>query len=49
MGMSGRPGDFYTDPAIVARAREIIRSRGSAPPMTQPTRPQLLAALAPAS
>ena len=49
MGMSGRPGDLYTDPAIVARTREIIRDRGSAPPMTQPTREQLLTALAPAS
>ena len=49
MGMPGRPGDFYTDPAIVARTREIIRSRGSAPPMSQPTREQLLTALSPAS
>ena len=49
MGMSCRPGDLYTDPAIVARTREIIRDRGSAPPMTQPTREQLLTALAPAS
>lgn len=49
MGMSCLPGDLYTDPAIVARTREIIRTRGSAPPMTQPTRRQLLTALAPAS
>ncbi len=48
MGMSCRPGDVYTDPAIVARAHEIIRSRGTSPPMTQPTREQLLTALAPA-
>ena len=40
---------LYTDPAIVARTREIIRSRGGGPPMAQPTRQQLLTALAPAS
>ncbi len=49
MGMACRPGDLYTDPAIVARTREIIRGRGSGPPMTQPTRGQLLAALKPVS
>ena len=48
MGMSCRPGDVYTDPAIAARAHEIIRSRGTSPPMTQPTRERLLTALAPA-
>ena len=49
MGMFCRPGDLYTGPAIVARAREIIRDRGGASPMTQPSREQLLTALAPAS
>ena len=47
MGMSCRPGDAYTDPAIVARTHGIIGSRGTAPPLAQPAREQLLTALAP--
>ena len=46
--LSCRPGDLYTDPAIAARTHEIIRGRGTGPPITQPTRDQLLTALAPA-
>ena len=49
MGMACRPDDLYTDPAIVARTHEIIRNHGSGPPMTQPTRDQLLTALEPAA
>jgi hypothetical protein len=40
---------LYTGPAIVARTHEIIRNHGSGPPMTQPTRDQLLTALEPAA
>ena len=45
-GMICRPGDVYTDPQVVARTQEVLRHRGSGPPMAQPTRDQLLAALA---
>jgi hypothetical protein len=49
MGMACSPDDLYTDPDIVARTHEIIRNHGSAPPMAQPTRDQLLTALEPAA
>jgi 2-polyprenyl-6-methoxyphenol hydroxylase-like FAD-dependent oxidoreductase len=45
-GMICRPGDVYTDPHVVACTQQVLRQRGSGPPMTQPTRDQLLAALA---
>jgi hypothetical protein len=45
MGMVCRPDDVYTDPAVVARTQEIIRDHGSGPPIAQPTREQLTAAL----
>ncbi len=45
MGMVCLPDAVYTDPTIVARTRDVIRNRGGGPPITQPTREQLLAAL----
>jgi 2-polyprenyl-6-methoxyphenol hydroxylase-like FAD-dependent oxidoreductase len=45
MGMVCPPDSVYTDPAIVERTHDVIRSRGSGPPITQPTREQLLTAL----
>src|SRR5262249_33482657 len=45
MGMIRRPEEEYADPHIVARTHETIREHGSAPPVAQPTREQLLAAL----
>ena len=46
MGMISRPDDVYRDPDIVARTREVLHHHGSGPSMAQPTREQLLAALA---
>jgi 2-polyprenyl-6-methoxyphenol hydroxylase-like FAD-dependent oxidoreductase len=46
MGMIRRPDAVYTDPNVVARTHEVLRRHGSGPPMGQPTRGQLLAALA---
>ena len=45
MGMIATPGEVYTDPEVVARTREVLRARGSAPAVEQPTRERLLAAL----
>jgi hypothetical protein len=45
MGMVCLPDKVYTDPAIVARTNEVIRTRGAGPPIAQPTRAQLLKAL----
>jgi 2-polyprenyl-6-methoxyphenol hydroxylase-like FAD-dependent oxidoreductase len=45
MGMVCLPDTVYTDPTIVARTRDVIRSRGGGPPIAQPTREQLLTAL----
>jgi hypothetical protein len=36
---------LHSTPAIVARTREVISRHGSAPPLTQPTREQLLTTL----
>jgi hypothetical protein len=46
MGMLAKPDDVYTDPEVVARTRDVLRSLDTAPAMTQPTRAQLEAALA---
>jgi hypothetical protein len=46
MGMLANPGDVYTDPGIVARTQDVLRSLGTASATTQPTRAQLEAALA---
>ena len=45
MGMVCRPDTIYTDPTIVARTQDVIRTRGGGPPITQPTREQLMTAL----
>ncbi|TQM11985.1 NAD(P)/FAD-dependent oxidoreductase [Pseudonocardia kunmingensis] len=45
MGMLGRPSDVYEDPALVARVRDVLAA-GVPPPMPQPTRAELEAALA---
>ena len=45
-GMICPPGEVYTDPDVVARVQEMLRRHGTAPPLAQPTREQLLTALA---
>ena len=45
-GMIRRPAEVYTDPQVVARTRDVLSRSGSRPAMAQPTRAQLLAALA---
>jgi len=45
MGMLAKPEDVYTDPDVVTRTREVLRSLDAAPAMTQPTRAELEAAL----
>jgi len=45
LGMIATPDEVYTDPEVVARTREVLRTRGSAPAVEQPTRERLLAAL----
>jgi len=45
-GMICPPGEVYTDPDVVARVQETLRRHGTAPPVAQPTREQLLTALA---
>jgi 2-polyprenyl-6-methoxyphenol hydroxylase-like FAD-dependent oxidoreductase len=46
MGMTCTPDEVYTDPHVVAITDQVISDHGSGPRMTQPTRKQLLAALA---
>ena len=45
-GMVCLPEEVYTDPDVVASTRETLRRHGGAPPVAQPTREQLLTALA---
>ena len=45
MGMIGLPDEIYGDPATVAATRAARQRHGDPPPMSQPTRAQLLAAL----
>ena len=45
MGMIGQPEEVYTDPQVVHRTQEVLRHHPSGPPMAQPAREQLLAAL----
>ena len=45
-GMVCPPEQVYTDPDVVACTRQTLRQHGSGPPVAQPTREQLLAALA---
>ena len=44
-GMICPPVEVYTDPDVVARTQETLRRHGTAPPVAQPTREQLLTAL----
>jgi 2-polyprenyl-6-methoxyphenol hydroxylase-like FAD-dependent oxidoreductase len=44
-GMVCPPDEVYTDPHVVACTREVLGRYGSGPPVVQPTRAQLLAAL----
>jgi 2-polyprenyl-6-methoxyphenol hydroxylase-like FAD-dependent oxidoreductase len=46
MGMLRRPDEVYADPQVVAATQAALQRYGSAPPVAQPTRAQLLAALA---
>jgi 2-polyprenyl-6-methoxyphenol hydroxylase-like FAD-dependent oxidoreductase len=46
MGMISRPDEVYTDPHVVACTQEVLHHHGSGPSMAQPTREQLLVALA---
>jgi 2-polyprenyl-6-methoxyphenol hydroxylase-like FAD-dependent oxidoreductase len=45
-GMVCPPDEVYTDPDVVARTRETLGRHGAALPVAQPSRAQLLAALA---
>jgi hypothetical protein len=45
-GMVCPPEGVYTDPHVIACARQALSQHGSGPPVAQPTRDQLLAALA---
>jgi 2-polyprenyl-6-methoxyphenol hydroxylase-like FAD-dependent oxidoreductase len=45
MGMISRPDEVYADPRIVALTQTVLLDHGSRPPMVQPSREQLLAAL----
>jgi 2-polyprenyl-6-methoxyphenol hydroxylase-like FAD-dependent oxidoreductase len=45
-GMVCPPDEVYTDPQVVACTRDALSRHGSGPPVAQPTRAQLLAALA---
>ena len=44
-GMVRLPEEVYTDPDVVTSTRETLQRHGTAPPVTQPTREQLLTAL----
>jgi hypothetical protein len=44
-GMVRPPEEVYTDPHVVACTREALSRYGSGPPVAQPTREQLIAAL----
>jgi hypothetical protein len=46
MGMLRLPDEVYTDPEVVSATCGAIHRHGSGPPLIQPTRAQLLAALA---
>ena len=44
-GMVRPPDEVYTDPQVVACTRDAVSQHGSGPPVAQPTRAHLLAAL----
>jgi hypothetical protein len=43
--MLRRPDEVYRDPEVVARTRAAVDAHGSDPPMSQPSRADLLLAL----
>jgi hypothetical protein len=45
-GIVGQPGEVYTDPCVVACTHAVLDHHRSGPRMAQPTRKELLAALA---
>jgi 2-polyprenyl-6-methoxyphenol hydroxylase-like FAD-dependent oxidoreductase len=45
MGMQGLPGEIYTDPEVIASTRRVLATPGAVPPLVQPTRDELAAAL----
>lgn len=45
MGMQGLPAEIYTDPEVVASTRRVLATPGAVPPLVQPTRDELEAAL----
>lgn len=46
MGMTSLPDEIYTDAEVVAHTKAALDQHGSGPFLPQPTRAQLLAALA---
>jgi hypothetical protein len=46
-GMLRKPAEIYTDPSVVAATQDTLRRTRNGPPVEQPSRVQLLAALAP--
>jgi hypothetical protein len=45
MGMLARPADVYRDPEVVTRTRAAVEAHGSGPPISQPSRAELVRAL----
>jgi hypothetical protein len=48
-GMLDKPDRVYTDPAVVTNTRQALRQLEAIPPIAQPSREQLVAALTPQS
>ena len=46
MGMQSLPEEIYTDPQVVTRTQAVLEHQQIRPPLAQPTREELLAALA---
>jgi len=46
MGMQSLPEEIYTDPQVVAGTRAVLEHQETGPPVAQPTREELLTALA---
>jgi hypothetical protein len=45
MGMQGLPEEIYTDPEVIASTRRVLATPGAVPPLVQPSRDELEAAL----
>jgi hypothetical protein len=43
--MQGLPEEIYTDPEVIASTRRVLATPGAVPPLVQPTRDELEAAL----